>query len=49
MTSHSHDPLPSDPNYAAHITELCEIIFELVGEYLTKVIERYKTKFIRGF
>jgi len=22
MTSHSHDPLPSDPNYAAHIAEI---------------------------
>jgi hypothetical protein len=22
MTSHSHDPLPSDPGYAAHIAEV---------------------------
>ena len=25
MTSHSHNPLPSDPNYAAHINEMNEI------------------------
>ena len=22
MTSHSHDPLPSDPNYVEHIAEM---------------------------
>ena len=28
MTSHSHDPLPSDPGYSAHIAEM-NALFDL--------------------